>query len=123
MDDVVSKVIGLVLSAVAGVIGFFLKRTINRVDLNERAIAEFRENFARRVELEKIEASSSAAITKMEARMNERLDGIDTELKAVRTQYITKDEFVQQIAKLSAQNDRIYDMLFDLARKGGSGGK
>ncbi len=119
MDDVVSKVIGLVLSAVAGVIGFFLKRTINRVDLNERAIAEFRENFAGRVELEKIEASSSAAITKMEARMNERLDGIDTELKAVRTQYITKDEFVQQIAKLSAQNDRIYDMLFDLARKGG----
>ena len=70
--------------------------------------------------LEKIEASSASAMAKMEARMNERLDSIDSELKAVRTQYITKDEFVTQIAKLTAQNDRIYDMLFDLARKGGA---
>ena len=48
------------------------------------------------------------------------LSAIASELKAVRTQYITKDEFVTQIAKLTAQNDRIYDMLFDLARKGGA---
>ena len=118
--DVANKIIGLVLSAIAGVISFFLKRTIDRVDQNEKAIAAIRDGFAKRTELEKIEAYSASAMSKMEARMNERLDSIDSELKAVRTQYITKDEFVTQIAKLTAQNDRIYDMLFDLARKGGA---
>jgi hypothetical protein len=113
--DVANKIIGLVLSAIAGVISFFLKRTIDRVDQNEKAIAAIRDGFAKRTE-----ASSASAMSKMEARMNERLDSIDSELKAVRTQYITKDEFVTQIAKLTAQNDRIYDMLFDLARKGGA---
>lgn len=52
-SDVVSKIIGLVLSAIAGVISFFLKRTIDRVDQNEKAIAAIRDGFAKRTELER----------------------------------------------------------------------
>ncbi len=58
--DVANKIIGLVLSAIAGVISFFLKRTIDRVDQNEKAIAAIRDGFAKRTELEKIEASSAS---------------------------------------------------------------
>lgn len=116
-DKIVTALIGLVITSVAGLIAFFLRRTIIRVDTNETDIATIKETYAKKSDLEKLENSSAAQFTRLEGRMNEGFDNIDQELKDFRGEMITKDDFYREIQSQRKQNERIYDILLEL--KGG----
>ncbi|MDL2217397.1 hypothetical protein LJC27_01915 [Christensenellaceae bacterium OttesenSCG-928-M15] len=118
MDGLLDKIIGVALSAVVAIIGFFLNRAFRNVDENKKAIEDIRTAYAKREELEKVERSSGAALVKMEQRMNERLDQIDSKIENIRAECVTEATFVREIKNLQDQNTRVIEMLFEMRQKG-----
>lgn len=99
----INAVSPLALSATIGVIGFFLKRTIDLVDRHGAEIDSIKEHFITKDEWDSLQSS-------LRNEMRKLTGGID----ALRDNSIRKDDFVREIADLNRRQDRIYDILLEL---------
>ncbi len=82
---------GLIL----GVIGFFLKRTISKVD-----------------RLDECKASKEHV-----DELSKQVDGMEKTIGDIKTNYLTKEDFFREQAKTDRKLDRIMEILLDI--KGG----
>lgn len=103
--------ITLAIGVVIGIIGFFLKRVFSRVDEHDRQIADIKENYAKKDDLDAVQESSDQKYCKLQERMEERFDRIESELKEVNRTYVTGDTFVREVHNLDNKLQRIYDLL------------
>lgn len=113
-DKAVAALISLAMTSVAGIIAFFLRRTMARVDANEAEIGQIKETYARKADLEKLQSSNAAQYARLEGRMNVRFDKIDHELKGFRDGLITREDFFREIMDQRKRNERIYDILLEI---------
>lgn len=94
MDE--TFIITTAVTVVIGIIGYFLKRTMSQVDRHE---VKLQECVSRR-ELEK-------STTR-----------IEEDIQAIKKEYLTKEDFIREMAQVTTKLDRIYDILLDQAKKG-----
>lgn len=88
--------IALAAAALIGTVGFFLKRTIGRVDKCEHDLAECvkKDEFTREVK------------------------ELNAAIRDIKEDYITKEDFYREQSKTDRKLDRITDILMDLQRRG-----
>lgn len=84
-----------VCTVVIGIIGFFLKRTFNRVD-----------------QLDQCKASREELST-----LSDRVEAQGKTIGDIQTSYLTKEDFFREQAKTDRKLDRIMEILLDI--KGG----
>ena len=96
-QEIILFIITTVITAVLGVIGYFLKRTMDRNDKNEAAVQELRDNlltlsdkYATKAEIRQIKASME--------KLSENIDYIK--------EHTTKNEdFIRTMARLESKID------------------
>ena len=96
-QEIILFIITTVITAVLGVIGYFLKRTMDRNDKNEAAVQELRDNlltlsdkYATKAEIREIKASME--------KLSENIDYIK--------EHTTKNEdFIRTMARLESKID------------------
>lgn len=91
MEQLMQSIVMLIITGAVGVIGFFLKRTINHQD-----------KFATKEEVSNLE---------------DRVSKNEKSIEKVREDYITKEDFFREQAKTDKKLDRIMDILLEM--KGG----
>lgn len=92
-----------------GVISYFLKRTISLVDRCEKDIKE--------LDATKVSEKDFASFR---SETKEKFNELTGDIKDIRADYITKDDFVREIANVNRQLETIRDIL--LERKGKTNG-
>ena len=91
MEQYMLPIIMLIISGAVGIIGFFLKRTIDNQD-----------KCATKEEL---------------SAVDERVGKTEKAIEKIREDYITKEDFFREQAKTDKKLDRIMDILLEM--KGG----
>lgn len=92
----------LAVSGAIAVIAFFLKRTIGDVDECKTEIDSVKENYTKKEVMEKFDRDISR-----------NLEQIGKDLKEVQINYIPKDDFYNEMAKIDKKMDRITDLILD----------
>ncbi len=113
---IIVTIVIFILGIIFGIIGFFLKRTISRVDAQDEAIQEIRQTYAKREELCRVEDASEQAYAKLEQRIEERFDRTDSEIKGIKAEYLVREDFFREIAKLGGQLQKVYDLLIERSK-------
>lgn len=84
-----------------GVITYFLKRTMNQVDKQDDKIQQLENTTVTRAELEK------------------NRDKLEQDIKQIRSDYLTKDDFIREISKMDRKLDRMLEMMINRQGNGG----
>ncbi len=100
VQAVVISVICLVITTLVGIIGYFLKQTMARVDANEKDVADIRENY-----------EPAKAHEKDAEAFNKKLDDIEKEVKSFKDTYLEKEDFIRNMAEINHKFDRMDDKL------------
>ncbi|MFT9055547.1 MAG: hypothetical protein ABF449_02820 [Ethanoligenens sp.] len=103
MTNLINALPNVVLTVMLGIIGYFLKRTINLVDKHETEISDIKDTYATKSEISCLQSDLKSEIGKLAA-------GIDS----LKDNYIRKDDFVREIADLNRRQDRVYDILLEM---------
>ena len=100
VQAVIISVICLVITTLVGIIAYFLKRTMAKVDANEKDIKE-------------VKATYEPAKThdKDIKAFNEKLETIEKDVKGFKDTYLEKEEFIRSMAEINRKFDRMDDKL------------
>jgi uncharacterized membrane protein YhiD involved in acid resistance len=97
----------IVAAAVFGIaitiIGFFLKRIINRADQHEKDISEIKRTYVTKDEMKEIKDELRGENKKLSADISE-----------IKENYLTKDDYYRRQVETDRRLDRIYDLLLEL---------
>lgn len=91
MEGIFTETVWILVSCAVAVIGHFLKKTIDEIHTCEKEVQHVKENF----------------VTK------EELQEIHKDLKDVQINYIHKNDFFKEMAKIENKLERITDMMMD----------
>ncbi len=91
-----TTIISIAVTTIIGVITFFLKRTISRVDKNEDDIAKIKGDYSPR------------------AVHGKDIDELRMDIKKIKEDYITKEDFYREQNKTDRKLDRIMDILLEM---------
>lgn len=91
MGSLLPTIISLCAGLVIGVIGFFLKRTISRVDDNAAAIQNIHNNYV------------------VQDDHNDDIAECRADIKQIKEDYITRDDFYREQSKTERKLDHIMD--------------
>lgn len=105
IGELIPTLVSLASGVLIGIIGYFLKRTISLVDKCE-------------TDLKCLETSSASkeALEYTKRELKERLDKQQADIEGIKADYITKEDFFREQAKMDRKLDRILDILME--RKG-----
>lgn len=103
--------IGGAASLAIGVIAFFLKRTMSRVDKHDEDIGHIKLTYVTKSDHKELRNELRDEIEKL-------TDGIGD----IRTNYLTTRDFYRNMSETKAQLDKIYQILLS-ERGGGAGGQ
>ena len=92
MDELMTKIYSFILTAALGIIGFFLKRTIDQVD----------------------KKASKEEMNLFREEIKEQNDKHSKNIECIKETYITKDDFYREQAKTERQLSRIIDILLEM---------
>ncbi|MEG2286210.1 MAG: hypothetical protein RSB90_11660 [Eubacterium sp.] len=107
------QIIAFAITAVIGIIAYFLKRTIGNVDDCKADIDTIKEKYATRADIEKIETTIKADSVKFQGDVSRKLDTIQNDLKEVQINYIPKEDFFKEMANFDKKIDRLTDLILD----------
>lgn len=113
MEDLLKDGVSLIVPTVLAIIGYFLKRTIAKVDECERQVEHITLNYATQVSVEKIEKNIKDETEKFKTEIRDRLEDIQTDLKDVQINYIHKNDFFKEMAKIDNKIERILDLVIE----------
>lgn len=103
LPQLITSLAGLAVTVIVGIIGFFLKRTINAVDNCACEIKDIQKEYATKEELNDFRTGIKDEIRKIS-------DNIDD----IKDNYIRKDDFVRSMADTNTRLERIYNFLLDI---------
>lgn len=92
---IITTVAGLAIT----IIGFFLKRTINTTDRHDEAIHRIQLTYVTKAELQDIKNQLQTGI-----------QGVASDVKEIKADSLTKDEFYRAIGDLAKQYEKLLDM-------------
>lgn len=93
-------VIGYIVAACVGVIGFFLKRTMTRLDTTEKDVQIIKENYVK-------ESDHKESLRKID----EDIKDVKKDIKTMNANFLTKEDFFREQRKTEQQLERILDIL------------
>lgn len=93
-------IVSLGISAVTGVIGYFLKRTISKQDEHEKDINHIKLTYVNKEELKEVKND-----------VNKGLDKLQQDVDSIKSNTLTRKEFMQSQNKLENKIDKMYDLL------------
>lgn len=107
-----------------GVISYFLKRTMDQVDMHGRELVELRNSAVSRSDLKESTEELKSDIRKIREDYTPKdthqkdFKECRDDIKEIRENYLTKEDFIREIGKMDRKLDRIVDMMLESARKG-----
>ena len=93
-------VVGYIVTACVGVIGFFLKRTMTRLDATEKDVQTIKENYVK-------ESDHKDSLHKID----EDIKDVKKDIKTMNANFLTKEDFFREQRKTEQQLERILDIL------------
>ena len=100
--EVLSIIIGLAFSIPLSIIGYFLKRTMNRVDEDEKKINT----------MEKGKADACTVATKVELNaVVENVKEVKSDIEKITSDYLSREDFVRSISEINHKFDRMEDKI------------
>ena len=116
-EYIVETIISIGIAAIT----YFLKRTMNQVD-GQRRLLEQMETRA--------EAKETAADMKREIKEirdnytpipvhNKAFDECRDDIKHIKSEYLTKDDFIREISKMDRKLDRLLEMVIEETKRRG----
>lgn len=112
--------ISTAVSVVVGIIGYFLKRTMSRVDKHDDAINDIKERTIRTEDHEKSVSELKQDIKQIREDYTPRdthlkdFDECKVDIKKIKEDYITKEDFFREQNKTDRKLDRIMDILLEM---------
>lgn len=98
-QDIVYYLFTTVITAILGIIGYFLKRTMSRSDQNEAAIRELRDNLL---------TLSDRYATKEEIReIKESMDKLSESIDYIKEHTTRNEDFVRTMTRLETKIDKL----------------
>lgn len=113
MEGVLNQAIALAVTTAMGIIGFFLKRTISKADDCEKQIEFIKGSYATQASIEKIEKNLKSETEKFQGEIRDKLEDVQTDLKDVQINYIHKNDFFKEMAKIDNKIERILDLIIE----------
>lgn len=92
--------LGIVVAGVTSVIGYFLKRTMSRQDEHEKDINYIKQTYVSKEELKEFKDT-----------VNKGLDKLQKDVDDIKSNSLTRKEFMQSQNKLEDKMDRMHDIL------------
>ena len=92
--------LGIVIAGVTSVIGYFLKRTMNRQDEHEKDINYIKQTYVSKDELKEFKDT-----------VNKGLDKLQEDVDTIKSNSLTRKEFMQSQNKLEGKIDKLFDNL------------
>lgn len=120
MVSLTPTIISLSAGLIIGIIGYFLKRTMNRVDKNELDISHVKENYTSSKTHEDDVSECKTEIKKIREdytpkQVHEKdFDECKNDIKFIKEDYITKEDFFREQSKTDRKLDRIMDILLEM---------
>lgn len=111
-NEILMMIISVGISAIVGIIGYFLKATMNRVDKAESKLQVQEINKAERTELSELRDDlkelNDKFATKEEVReVKEAMNKITKDIDFIKEKSVRNDEFVRVIARLESKMDEL----------------
>ncbi|MDO4720719.1 MAG: hypothetical protein Q4A78_12050 [Peptostreptococcaceae bacterium] len=100
-----------------GIIGYFLKRTMNRVDGYEERIACIERNYCTIEQVEEMKKEIRHDSEKFQDTVLRSLDSLREEIKDVQLKYVSKEDFFKETTKMTSSLDKIYDLILEDRRR------
>lgn len=119
----IEKVGFWLFTATMGIIGYFLKRTMGRVDKNEMDVIEIRESYVKKDSLEKEQEKQNDEIKQIrdnyttKSQHEKDYDEVRNDIKEMKDSMLRKDDFIREIGGLKAQIEKNQDKTTDLLVK------
>ena len=92
--------LGIVVAGVTSVIGYFLKRTMSRQDEHEKDINYIKQTYVSKEELKEFKDT-----------VNKGLDKLQKDVDDIKSNSLTRKEFMQSQNKLEDKISKIHDIL------------
>ncbi len=120
MGALTATIVSLSAGLVIGIIGYFLKRTMSRVDKNEADIDIVKENYVTSKSHEKDMDECKSDIKQIRTDYTPKsvhekdFDEAKNDIKGIKEDYITKEDFFREQSKTDRKLDRIMDILLEM---------
>lgn len=120
MGSIIPTVVSLSAGLIIGIIGFFLKRTMSRVDKSETDISNIKEKYVTSQQHDKTVDECKADIKQIREDYTPKqahekdIDGCIFDIKAIKEDYITKEDFFREQTKTDRKLDKIMDILLEM---------
>ena len=103
---VIISIITLIITTVVSIIGFFLKRTMGRVDKCEERLEEIPNKY-----------ESAKQHAKDIADFKEELKGVKADVKTISNDFLKKEDFVRKMSEIDTKFERLEDKIDRNARE------
>lgn len=117
MEEQLVKGVWTLATIAIGFIAFYLKKTDKKVDETEKQIAEVKQCYVTRAELEKVEATLSKKIEAQNSTIMTKLEKIEDKISNVSKENISKSDFVTTIARIDDKMDKVLDLIMEIGKK------
>ncbi len=106
-------VVSLGLGAVIAIIGFFLKRVIDKTDnyVEKTRVDEIEDKLTK--DIEKLEIKFKEEISKVENSIDSNLKKLVGDVKKLQCTSISKDDFHRQMSRYEDKIDKLYDHIVE----------
>lgn len=93
-------VVGYIVAGAVGIIGFFLKRTMSRLDTTEKDVQTIKENYVK-------EKDHKESLLKIEDDLKE----VKKDIRTINDKFLTKEDFFREQRKTEKQLEKIINIL------------
>lgn len=93
-------IVGLAVTALIGVISYFLKRTMNQQDKNNEDINEIKRTYVTKAELKELKDETNSNLKKLQSDVEE-----------IKDKSLPKADYYRLQSNTDSKIDKIYDLL------------
>ena len=93
-------VVGYVVTGAIAVVGFFLKRTMNRLDTTEKDVQTIKENYVK-------ETDHKESLQ----NINDEIKEVKSDIRTINDKFLNKEDFFREQRKTEKQLEKIINIL------------
>ncbi len=112
---------GAILSLLMGVTGYFLKRTMGKVDTHGDKIQHIEKTYVEETALDVKISAVECRIAEVKDENKKSSDNMTKDIASIRDKYLTKEDFYRSQADTNKKLDRIYDLILEMKGANGNG--
>lgn len=113
MEEQITKAIWTIVGLAIAIITYYLKKADKKIDCNSDQIIAIQKCYVTADELAKIEEKLRGDFQRNEKGIMDKLVKIEDEVKMVQINYIHKDDFFKEMAKMDSKLQRLLDIVIE----------